>query len=202
MTRTRSVRFASTVEGDVKCTYYDEIGHERCNEALWWTTSERRASKESAGHAVACAKRSNYSKVLTRILLLSLRGEKLPYSLQYEFAFELAIGYSFRGLEKYILQKIKEEREVRKARLYELIHFIQSSCGKEGVEGSHTAELIRIASESVSHKMQFIAALYGKADEFAVRFGAMESTSIDRSPPRVSYPVSSPSSSRVANAAA
>lgn len=96
------------------------------------------------------------------------------------------------------------ERAIRKARLFELIHFIQSTCNEEGVDDCHTAELIRMASESVSHKMQFIAEMYGKADEFAVWFGAMETTSVDQSHSYASYPVSLPStgSSRVTNPAA
>lgn len=203
MTQTRSVSFASTEEGDVQCTHYDAAVHDGCHDALWWTASERRASKESARYAMACAKRSNYRKVLSRVLLHSLRGERLPYSLQHEFAFEIAVGHSFRGLEKFMSNEFKEERVIRKTRLFELIHFIQSTCNAKGIDDGHTAQLIRIASESVSHKMQFIAELYGKADEFAVWFGAMESTSVDQNAPYVSYPVSSSSSSSwVANPAA
>ena len=83
-----------------------------------------------------------------------------------------------------------------------LFNFIQSTCIEEGVDDCNTAELLRIASGTVSCKMRFIAELYAKADEFAVWFGAMESTSIDQSPPCASRPVSSPSSSQVANPAA
>ena len=87
------------------------------------TASERRANQESARHVVACDKRSNYKKVLGQIRFHSLKGERSPKSLQYEFAFELAIGHSFRGLEKLMSKEVKEERAIRKARLHELIQF-------------------------------------------------------------------------------
>jgi hypothetical protein len=187
MTRKKGqVRFAVTEEGGVETTSYEATYSrtDSCDRMLWWTKPDRAASKlcvyqqvlDARGAVKTADGRSsmnNYSQALSRVYNSTLKGEEVPDSLQTEFMYEVALqGHSYRGLEKYIVDDIKENRSERREELLEYVLNIQSGFSSGFMDEGRKADLIRMASESVTHQMKVIAQVYGKADAFASKYGA------------------------------
>lgn len=182
----RRVHFAMTESGDVKTTS-QEATFDRAlvaDQTLWWTKGQRSAIRQAAMMDVAIARgdmcfdeqpESSFIKAVSQSYDYLRQGEDVPQSIQAEFAVEIAMEHSLRGLEKFAVEEMKEDRVRRRKMVLESVLYVQEKCDVDCVDVAMRTDFIRFASEAFSQGTSKVARAYGEADEFAARYETRES---------------------------
>lgn len=190
----RRVHFAMTESGDVKTTSQEATLYRAlvADQSLWWTKGQRSAIRQAAMMDVAIARgetcfdgqpESSFIKAVSQSYGYLRQGEDVPQSIKAEFAAEIAMEHSLRGLEKFAVDEMKEDRVRRRKMVLESVLYVQEKCEVDCVDVTMRTDFIRFASEAFSQKTAKVARAYGEADEFAARYEAIESATGEANSP-------------------
>lgn len=190
--RLRRVTFTTTEKNEMKTTSYESSLNRTSmvDHILWWPKMQRFENKKDAFMQAACARgsftedgnytRSTYSKMLARVYQANLKGKELPPHLQTEFFVEVSQRHSVRGLEKLIVDGIKDDRIQRREKVIAGVLYIQRRCYKEGKPDHLRMNMIRLASQSLTESAHRMAKMYGDADQFAAQYYEAPTTAMKK----------------------
>jgi hypothetical protein len=178
----KRVRFAKTTEGQIMEEIHSPI-HPR-DSSQWMTREEwieiRRQGQMTINSILSgdtiwsLARRHTYTNTMFRLWNCCLKGKEPSSSLKRELRFWASIGHSRRGLEKYSLPKVYDERQRRRYQHSSGVLFVQDQCYENRMDLETTSRLIRVASEKLSKASALFARLMAEADAEAVEYDAEE----------------------------
>jgi len=179
-----------------------KLSREEINDRLvWWQQKEFSAIKRSAFETTEEIKygdesfadvieRRSYKETLKAVhrtshLQASQKLKKMDKSLAKDIEFWFTVGHARRGLEKFILEEIRAERERRRLKVITGVLFIQRQCYEIGMCQDQQDRLMRVTSERLTRAAQHLAQAYAKADAAAAQSMFYEPSPI--LPPSSSY---------------
>jgi hypothetical protein len=178
----KRVRFATTADGQILEETHSPLHPQ---DASQWMTREEWADIRRQGQVTinsilsgdtiwSLARRHTYTNTMFRLWNCCLKGKEPTSSLKRELRFWASIGHSRRGLEKYSLPKLQEERQLRRYQHSSGVLFVQDQCYENKMDLETTNRLIRVASEKLSKTSALFARLMAAADAEAVEYDADE----------------------------
>ena len=155
-------------------------GSRRSRKDLWFQPDElnqmKRSAAKHAGRIRGEIKRGkiqgneipvSYEKVLLRIYRSCLEGQRHSFADQEKLEHWVSLGHARRGLERYVVDVIAQERSERRFQLQRSIFFVQEKCRNQGLSEVQEAGLIRLASEKLSKPSVAFAKVLAEADAIA-----------------------------------
>lgn len=178
----KSVRFAVATDGNILTKSY--LAKHYLEESLWLNQEEWKQIRRSGQNVVDSvqkgdfiwseARRHSYIKTMTKLWRTCVKGKHISDSMKEELIFWTSIGHSRRGLEKFSVTEVQEERQRRRREHIEGIMFVQDQCWDHEINVDQTARLLRVASEKLSQVATQFAAILADADASAVSDNAAE----------------------------
>ena len=178
----RRVRFELTDYGDVR-TYQYESPHARSeliDESLWWSPGEYTSIRSSVmlltskvrngddEDEFSTMRKNSYQKSLSKAYRLSLKSAELPKNARDDLAFWVSLADSRRGLEKFILEDMRRDRDKRRDKLINAVRVAQDRSGDRGFSLDHRMDTLRSVSLGASKHAARFAQTMGAADASAV----------------------------------
>lgn len=175
----RRVRFQME-DGAIKTEFYgSKFAREILDDTrLWWQPAEFAAIKKSALNVslvikdrdtqLPGKKRSSYIETLTKVYQVALSEEEIPAPLLDDLSIWVSNGHSRRGLEKFVVDKMRADRMKRRHNLIAAVLFMQDKCYESDMTDDECTHLLRLTSEKLGKPAARMATIMGTADMLAV----------------------------------
>lgn len=150
------------------------------DQVLWWSREEMieirknayavtQAVKGSGDKLYEDARKNSYCKTIARVIKCcnSNHKKELSPSLHGDLSFWFGVGHSRRGLEKFILDQVRTDRDRRRRKVTSGVLFIQHRCDLNCITDETRERMLRIASERGSQPAKDLAVALARADAVA-----------------------------------
>jgi hypothetical protein len=147
---------------------------------LWWTSHELNAIKKSCCQIAQFIKdsdklfydaenRATYMQTLSKTLEAANESKDISANLKRDLAYWTTVGHSRRGLEKFVSEEFRQDRERRRLKALAAVLFVQKRSAEKIIDAEERAQLASRALEHFSHVSKMLARTLGEADAIAVQ---------------------------------
>ena len=112
-------------------------------------------------------RKTSYRKSLSKAYRLSQKNGELPRNCREDLAFWINLGVSRRGLEKFMVDDMKRDRERKREKAYAAVKAAQEKAIERRANEEQTANLVAGAYQSHTKWSAKFARVLGVADEYA-----------------------------------
>mmetsp|Transcript_21907 Transcript_21907/g.37265 ORF Transcript_21907/g.37265 Transcript_21907/m.37265 type:complete len:270 (-) Transcript_21907:562-1371(-) len=197
-TNQKRVTFELTDYGDVRTYRYESpyVRSELIDESLWWSAGEFGFIRSSAmlltskvrngddEDELTTYRRNSYRKSLSKAYRLSVKSADLPRNAREDLEFWVNLGDSRRGLEKFILEDMRRDRDKRRDKLVGAVRTAQDRCKERGCPSGQKAEMLRNVSEGSSRHAKRFARVMAIADEYAANLEKYTTPGMEKDAPK------------------
>lgn len=184
----RRVRFERSETGDGVKTSEIAAPHRQLfsdAQRLWWQREDFERIRLEASKVTedirlgdvlwADARKYSYSKCLSKLYRCSnKKNAELSSQVKDDFFFWILVGHSRRGLERFVMDDLRKDREQKRCDAFETVLVEQDKCEERHLSIEETERIIHAAYEKQSRGAKKFAELMGEADAHAARVSYKE----------------------------